>query len=83
VKINLTRVAKRLRSRQTDTGKVLWYKICNRQLEGVKFRRQQQIGNYIVDFVCFERRIIVGVDGGQHNEPAKEVKDEKRAQYLH
>jgi len=37
-----------------------------KQLEGLKFRRQEQIGNYIVDFVCFEKRIIIEVDGGQH-----------------
>jgi len=37
-----------------------------KQMEGLKFRRQQAIDNYIVDFVCFENRIIIEVDGGQH-----------------
>jgi very-short-patch-repair endonuclease len=36
------------------------------QLEGLKFRRQEPIGDYIVDFVCFERKIIIEIDGGQH-----------------
>jgi very-short-patch-repair endonuclease len=36
------------------------------QIDGYKFRRQQPIGNYIADFVCFEKRLIVELDGGQH-----------------
>lgn len=38
------------------------------QLDGYKFRRQQPIGNYIVDFVCLEKRLIIELDGGQHAE---------------
>ena len=38
-----------------------------RQIEGLKFRRQEPIGSYIVDFVCYEKRLIVEVDGGQHS----------------
>ena len=34
---------------------------------GVKFRRQSVIGRYIVDFVCFEKKLVIEVDGGQHN----------------
>ena len=49
------------------------------QMEGLKFRRQQPIDNYIVDFVCFENRIIIEVDGGQHSENAK---DRERDSYL-
>lgn len=40
--------------------------IRGKQLEGVKFRRQQSIGAYIVDFVCFEKKIVIELDGGQH-----------------
>jgi len=43
-------------------------KLRNRQLEGVKFRRQQPIGPYIVDFASFEKNLIIEIDGGQHNE---------------
>jgi very-short-patch-repair endonuclease len=39
-----------------------------RQLDGYKFRRQQPLGSYIVDFVCFEKSLIVELDGGQHGE---------------
>ena len=54
----------------------------NKQLEGVKFRRQQPLGAYIVDFVSFERRIIVEIDGGQHNEEEVSKGDEGRTTRL-
>ena len=63
---NLTNIAKMLRERSTEAEKVLWRKLRARQLEGYKFRRQQPIGHYIVDFVNFEKGIIIELDGGQH-----------------
>jgi very-short-patch-repair endonuclease len=59
--------ARCLRKNITDAERKLWYRIKKKQL-GVKFRRQQPIGRYIVDFVCFERKMIVEVDGGQHDQ---------------
>jgi very-short-patch-repair endonuclease len=50
----------------TEAEKRLWHALRNKQL-GIRFRRQQPIGDYIVDFVSFERRIIVEIDGGQHH----------------
>jgi very-short-patch-repair endonuclease len=50
---SLTKLAREQRTRPTDAESVLWAQLCNRQLAGAKFRRQQQIDNYIVDFVCF------------------------------
>ena len=47
-----------------------------KQMEGLKFRRQQPIENYIVDFICFENRIIIEIDGGQH--AAENDKDRER-----
>jgi len=43
-------------------------KLRRTQLEGVKIRRQQPIGKYIVDFVSFDKKLIIEIDGGQHNE---------------
>lgn len=60
--------ARQLRSNLTDAERRLWQTLRRRQLAGVKFRRQQPIGDFIVDFVCFECRLIVEVDGGQHVE---------------
>ena len=58
-------LGRELRRRQTDAERALWAKLRGKQLEGMKFRRQQLLGRYIVDFVSFERKIIVELDGGK------------------
>ena len=60
--------AQLLRKNQTVTEKQLWRYLRNKQLAGFKFRRQHEVGVYIVDFVCPEKRLIVELDGGQHLE---------------
>ncbi|MDR2195367.1 MAG: succinate dehydrogenase assembly factor 2 [Gallionellaceae bacterium] len=70
--------AKHLRQTMTDAERLLWCYLRRRHL-GVKFKRQQPMGKYVVDFVCFESRIIVEVDGGQHLES---VSDERRDAWL-
>lgn len=76
------RYVKKLRSNQTDVEKMLWKKLRNRQVYGVKFRRQQPIGKYIVDFVSFEEKIIIGLDGGYHNKDTNRIKDRERTKWL-
>ena len=61
-----TTMAKGLRRRMTDAERCLWRQLRARQLADSKFKRQQPIGPYIVDFVCLEVRLVVEVDGGQH-----------------
>jgi very-short-patch-repair endonuclease len=73
-------LGKALRKRPTDAEQMLWRHLRMKQMEGLKFRRQQPIDNYIVDFVCFENRIIIEVDGGQH--AAENIKDRERDSYL-
>ena len=69
--------AKKLRRRMTDAEQHLWWKLRANQLNGAKFRRQHPLGAYIADFVCFEARLIVEVDGGQHAESRTDrVRDE-------
>lgn len=70
--MNLTPLAVELRKNQTIAEKKLWSKLRSKQLEDLKFRRQQPIGMYIVDFVCFERKLIIELDGGQHGEKIEE-----------
>jgi very-short-patch-repair endonuclease len=77
-----TEIARKLRKNLTDAEKYLWKRLRFKQLAGLKFRRQQPIGNYIVDFVCFERRIAIEIDGGQHAEDHKKSKDIKRDSWL-
>jgi len=74
----LIRIAKKLRRESTDTERVLWQNLRAKQLDRLKFRRQQLIGQYIVDFVCFEKKIIIELDGGQHAQPEANQKDKKR-----
>lgn len=54
----------------TEAERALWRQLRLRQFGGCKFRRQQPIGRYIVDFVCLEKRLIIEVDGGHHSEQA-------------
>jgi len=52
------------------------------KMDGVKFRRQQPIDDYIVDFVSFENRLVIEVDGGLHDHPANRFSDERRMAHL-
>jgi tRNA(adenine34) deaminase len=71
-----TSTARRLRNLPTEAEKSLWLRLSRSQL-GAKFRRQVPIGAYIVDFACFEPRIVVEVDGGQHaDSPEDAVRDQ-------
>jgi very-short-patch-repair endonuclease len=73
----LTGIARGLRKRSTDAERELWRHIRDRQIEGIKFRRQQPAGRYVVDFVNFEKRVVVEVDGGQHAlDPRDKIRDE-------
>ncbi len=60
--------ARQLRSKQTDTENLLWLRLRAHRLSGLKFRRQQPVGVYVVDFLCSGEKLIVELDGGQHQE---------------
>ena len=62
--------AKQMRANPTETERRIWSILRSHRLAGFKFRRQQRLGRYIVDFVNFERRLIVEVDGSQHSDSA-------------
>jgi very-short-patch-repair endonuclease len=64
--------AKQLRTRMTDAERRLWYRLRGHRFEGIKFKRQAPIGRFIVDFVCFDQKLIVEVDGGQHAESSSD-----------
>jgi len=75
---NLTKLARTLRRDSTEAEQLLWGKLRAKQLEGVKFRRQQPIGRFIVDMVSFEKRLIIEIDGGQHAvESARDLERER------
>jgi tRNA G37 N-methylase TrmD len=76
-----TSSAQALRKNPTEAEKKLWGILSDTQFEGLKFRRQQPIGPYVVDFVCFDLGLIIEADGGQHAESQKEH-DERRTAFL-
>jgi very-short-patch-repair endonuclease len=78
MKRKLTPLARNLRSRMTDAEIKLWYRLSRKQL-GVIFRRQYPIGDFIVDFVSFDSRLIIEVDGSQH---ADSKQDKNRDEFL-
>jgi very-short-patch-repair endonuclease len=70
--------AKTMRHEPVIMEKLFWSIARNRQIGGFKFKRQVPIGPYIADFVCFERKIIIELDGPLHNA----TRDAKRDDYL-
>jgi len=62
----LINFARKLRINQTDAEKIIWKHLKAKQINYLKFRRQQPIGPYIVDFICFKVRLIIELDGSQH-----------------
>ena len=69
--------ARALRQRMTDAEKLMWSRLRSRRLAGVKFKRQQPLFGYIVDFVAPDRKLVIEIDGGQHAEQTDQ--DAKRS----
>ena len=62
--------ARHLRKEATEAEKLLWSHLRRHQMLGYQFRRQEPIGKYIVDFLCYQQRLVIELDGGQHQEQA-------------
>jgi very-short-patch-repair endonuclease len=62
-----------MRREPTEAESKLWSILRGKRRFGLKFKRQEQLGDYIVDFVCFDARLIVEADGGQHAECAQDA----------
>ena len=74
--------SRELRRRQTPAEAKLWQQVRDRKFLGLKFRRQQPVGPYVLDFYCPERRWAIELDGGQHTEPEALAYDDKRNDWL-
>jgi very-short-patch-repair endonuclease len=72
--------AKVLRKKATEAETQLWYFLRNRRLKGYKFKRQEIINPYIVDFICPYKKLIIELDGGQH--ALSEDYDQRRTAFL-
>jgi len=64
--VSLLNNAKQLRSTMTEVEKKIWYQLRAKRFAGYKFRRQVPMGKYIPDFICYQPKLIVELDGGQH-----------------
>jgi very-short-patch-repair endonuclease len=73
------RLQRTLRQKMTDAEQYLWRSLRRRQFNGFKFRRQHPFGDYVLDFVCLERMLVIEVDGSQHSpgRSADEVRTNK------
>jgi len=78
----LVQKARELRQEQTPAEEVLWQLLRNRQLGGLKFRRQHQFGDYVCDLFCAEEKLVLECDGGVHETSERRKIDQKRDAYL-
>jgi len=75
-------LARAMRHELTWAEKALWRELRNRKLRGLKFRRQQSLGHYILDFYCADKLLVVELDGGQHDIPEEREYDLRRTEFL-
>lgn len=78
----MQRLAKVQRANAVKAETIIWRALRARR-EQLKFRRQVPIGDYIADFICFERRIVVEVDGPSHAAEEQQKRDEAKERWLH
>lgn len=78
----LVQKVRELRQKQTNAEQIVWELLRDRQFLGLKFRRQHQIGEYIADFYCHEKMIVVEIDGAVHEKEEVQKKDKKRDSYF-
>jgi very-short-patch-repair endonuclease len=74
--------ARELRRNTTEAERRLWYQLRRRQIDGHRFRRQVPLGPFVVDFACLSARLVIELDGGQHNEDANIARDAERTAWL-
>jgi very-short-patch-repair endonuclease len=78
----LLALRRRLRANQTSAEQLLWLKLRSKQIHGLKFRRQHEIGSYIVDFFCPERNLVIEIDGDVHATETHQINDLEREKHL-
>lgn len=79
---NLIQHSKALRKNQTPWEAKMWLHLRAGRLKNLKFKRQVPIGHYIVDFCCDERKLVIELDGGHHNETENSNKDQRKQGFL-
>jgi len=74
--------ARSMRKEKTEAEDKLWRELRNKQIENCKFRRQHPIGNFIADFYCHEKKLLIEVDGGYHDKKEQQAYDLARTQII-
>ena len=74
--------ARRLRAKSMETEILLWKRLRTIETEGTHFRRQVPIGPFVADFACMAARLVIELDGSQHNTDAHRQRDERRTWWL-
>ena len=76
------RIARELRCQQTGAEETLWELLRGRRLLGLKFRRQFPVGPFVADFCCYDKKLIVELDGEVHSTTPQKAHDQNRDSYL-
>lgn len=74
--------SKKLRKNMTDEEKTLWFHLRAKRFSGFKFRRQIPINKYIVDLICFSKKLIIELDGSQHLDEINRFNDKVRDEFF-
>jgi very-short-patch-repair endonuclease len=80
VKEKTTSHARSLRGNMTEVERILWHALRERRIDGHRFRRRHPIGRYIADFACLDKKCVIELDGGQHQDQVSY--DERRPLFL-
>ena len=78
----LLKHAKQMRSAPTEAESLLWHRLRAHRFDGYKFKRQQPLGRYVLDFVCFGHKLVVEIDGSQHLDADASAYDSTRTTWL-
>ncbi len=76
------KLRQQLRNDATKAERLLWWRLRGKERDGLKFRRQYGVGEYVIDLYCPGTKLAIEVDGENHYEPAAEVRDARRQAFI-
>nr|MBK9652205.1 endonuclease domain-containing protein [Bacteroidota bacterium] len=74
--------AKQMRKEPTKAESILWSYLSDKQMQGLKFRRQHPLGNFILDFYCHQIKLSIELDGEIHQDEKQKEYDCERTKFL-
>lgn len=79
---HLIQISRTLRKNQTPWEAKLWYYLRANRMQGIQFKRQVRLGSFIVDFYCASKKLVIELDGAQHDEVENRARDQEKEFYL-